>query len=455
MIRRFSLLPLALVALSCARPVPTTDAPVIPATRPTSERPDAMMDGPLPRPNEPAMREGLAIAERYRVTAIAGRRFTHEEYWAAIAPSIASPAFRSEVIGRSMLGREIRTVTYGTGPTSVLLWSQMHGDESTSSMALADIFAFLASSDPSQLRQRLRDSLTITFVPMLNPDGAELFQRENAVGIDINRDARQLATPEARALKGIRDRLSPDFGFNLHDQSARTRAGSRGPQAAIALLAPPYDSTRGYDSVRTRARLVAAAIARTLNAEIDGRIASYDDTFNPRAFGDLMQQWGTSTVLIESGALPNDPEKQRLRGITAAAILSALDAIATRSYRAENPAVYDVLPRNTGGAVDVLVLGGQIVLPGQPPLRADLAFNYEEPVARTGPRLRDVGDLREAVAIDTIDATGLFIHPEAAALMERNGGRWLRLGAPGALVIRRGPTPESEVVRRIGDAEAR
>ena len=117
--------------------------------------------------------------------------------------------------------------------------------------------------------------------------------------------------------------------------------------------------------------------------------------------------------------------------------------------------MYDVLPRNTGGAVDVLVLGGQIVLPGQPPLRADLAFNYEEPVARTGPRLRDVGDLREAVAIDTIDATGLFIHPEQAALTERDGGRWLRLGAPGAVVIRRGPSAESEAVRRIGDAGAR
>jgi hypothetical protein len=410
-----------------------------------------MLGTPLPRPNASAMREGLAIAARHRVAAISSRRFTHDEYWSALAPAIAAPSFRSETIGRSLHGREIRALTFGSGPTSVLLWSQMHGDESTSSMALADIFAFLASSDPSPLRQRLRDSLTISFIPMLNPDGAELFQRENAVGIDINRDARQLATPEARTLKRIRDRLSPDFGFNLHDQSARTRAGSRGPQVAIALLAPPYDATRGYDSVRTRARLVAAAIARTLAAEIPGRIASYDDTFNPRAFGDLMQQWGTSTVLIESGALPGDPDKQRLRAVTAAAILSALDAIATGSYRAESPASYDALPRNTGGAVDVLILGGQLVLPGQPPLRADVALNYEEAVARSGPRIRDVGDLREAVAIDTIDASGMFVHVEDAALTTRGGGQWLRLGAPAALTIRRGLAPTSEVVRRVGE----
>ena len=401
------------------------------------------------------MREGLAVVARHRVSAIADRRFTHEEYWRAIQPSLSSPVFRTEEIGRSMNGRPIRSITYGAGPTTVLLWSQMHGDESTASMSLADIFAFLAATDASPMRDRLRDSLTITFVPMLNPDGAELFQRQNAAGIDVNRDARQLATPEARTLKAIRDRLSPDFGFNLHDQNARTRAGRDGPQVAIALLAPAFDDSRSYDQVRSRARLVAAGIARTLAAEIPGRVAGYDDTFNPRAFGDLIQQWGTSTVLIESGALPDDPEKQRLRAITGAAILSALGAIATSSYRSEDTASYEMLPRNTGGAADVLILGGQLVLPGHPPLRADIALNYDEPVARTGPRVRDVGDLAEMVALDTIDASGMYLHPGDSAVTERGDSEWLRLGAPGVFVIRRGAAPESEIVRRIGGAEPR
>ena len=390
------------------------------------------------------------MAERYRVAAITARRFTHDEYWRAIGPSIGSPAFRTEEIGRSINGREIRAVTFGQGPTKILLWSQMHGDESTASMALADIFRYLAEAEGDAQRERLRRELTITFVPMLNPDGAELFQRENALGVDINRDARQLATPEAQTLKTLRDRIRPDFGFNLHDQNARTRVGPSGLPAAIALLAPPADESRSYNDVRTRARLVAATIATTLAREIPGRIAKYDDSFNPRAFGDLMQQWGTSTVLIESGGIPGDPQKQRLRALNVAGILAALDAIATRSYESADPQVYESLPYNTGGASDLLIVGGQVVLPGKPAMRADIAINFEDPLARTGGRVRDVGDLRGTVALDTVDANGLFVHPSPAAIHSAGGSVWLRLGAPAELELRRGADAASEVVRRVG-----
>jgi hypothetical protein len=399
----------------------------------------------------PALETGLAIAARYRVGAISERRFTHADFWAAVAPSLASTAFRSETIGRSILGREIRAVTFGTGPVTVLLWSQMHGDEATATMALADIFRFLAEAEGDPMRERLHRGLTIVFVPMLNPDGAELFQRENAAGVDVNRDGRRRATPEAQALKSIRDRLEPQFAFNLHDQSARTRVGRAGKQAAIALLAPAYDAERSYNDVRRRARLVAAEIATILEPELRGRLAKYDDTFNPRAFGDLMQTWGASTVLIESGALPGDPQKQRLRALHVPAILGALDAIATRRYEAADPAVYDSLPFNTGGASDLLIQGGQLVLPGRPPLRVDVAVNYEDAVAREDGRIREIGDLEGAAAIDTLDATGLFLHPRPEALQRRERDAWLRIGAPAALDLRRGADASSELVRSLGE----
>jgi predicted deacylase len=394
--------------------------------------------------------DALRIAKQYRVAGLDSRRFTHDTFWRVVAPSLKVPALRAEEIGKSMEGRSIRTVTFGEGNTKVLLWSQMHGDESTATMALADIFNYLAAPGSDPIRDRLKKNLTVVFIPMLNPDGAQVFQRRNAAAIDINRDARRLSTPEARALKAERDRLQPDFGFNLHDQNARTRVGPNGKQAAIALEVPAYSDEGSYNAVRTRGRLVAATLADMFQSQIPGRVAKYDETFNPRAFGDNMQKWGVSTVLIESGALPDDPEKQKLRTLNTSAILGVLDAIATGSYANADPASYESLESNEGGAHNILVMGGKLVLPGEEPIVMDLAIDYDDAVAHRGPRLRDAGDLREEVAIDTVDASGLFIHPRGSSVAGGTGGARLVLGAPASIDIRRGVEPSSSLVRHIG-----
>jgi hypothetical protein len=387
-----------------------------------------------------------SLALRYRVAAVNARRIQPEAYWSALGPFLRT-GFTVDAIGTSAQGRPLRSVRFGTGPVKVLLWSQMHGDEATATLALADIIRYLGEARNDSLWQRLERSLTIVMIPMLNPDGAARWQRENAGGIDINRDVRRLSTPEARALKATFDRYRPSFGFNLHDQGARVRAGPPGPQVAIALLPPAVDSSGGYDSVRTRARKVTALIADRLGRDIPGRIAKYDDSFNPRAFGDLMQAWGTSTILIESGALPGDPDKQRLRGINVVAILTALDAMATGAVDRADPKGYETLPFNTSGAYDLVIRGAKVVLPGQAPYLADLAFNYDDAVARTGPRLREVGDLEGAVAFTRIDAAGAFFHPSAGMLTTTPAGAYLRLGAPMEYDLRQGADPASPLIR--------
>lgn len=401
--------------------------------------------------------EGEAIAARFAVTAITERRFTHDELWAALDPFLRSGDVRAADAGRSIQGRPIRTVSFGSGPTTVLLWSQMHGDESTATMALADIIAWLASPDSSHaaLKNRLRSNLRIVMVPMLNPDGAELFQRENAIGIDINRDARNLVTPEARTLKALRDSLKPDFGFNLHDQNARTLTGPNGTQVAIALLAPAADEERTYGPVRSTARQLASVIAAVLQGHVGGRLTRYSDAHEPRAFGDLMQKWGTSTVLIESGALPGDPQKQKLRRINVIAILSALDAIATKSWRNASADAYESIPSNSRSAVDLLIRGGSLVLPGAAPFRADVAVNYDNALEKTSPRVRDVGDLAAVVALDTIDASGQFLHPDSTMLTVRGTARWMRFDTTARITIRRGSSADSELLREIGIASTR
>lgn len=383
------------------------------------------------------------IAERYKVPGLEDRRFNHGKLWSVLEPYVSSDVIRMEVVGRSLQDREIRALHFGEGRTKVLLWSQMHGDESTATMALADVTRFFVEGGGQSLREHLREKLSIAMVPMLNPDGAENFTRRNAIGVDLNRDARRLATPEARALKSLRDRFDPDFGFNLHDQCARVLAGPHGRQVAIAILAPAADEARSYGEVRRKARLVAASIVRSLEPEIGEHIAKYDDTFSPRAFGDMMQAWGVSTVLIESGAMRDDPQKQRLRAINVMAILEALDAIAAGSYLEADVERYEALPENFEIDHDVILRGGKVVFGNGPPIGVDVGIWFLDPVARKGARLGDVGDLAETPAMESVDVSGLLLEVETFG---EAPGR-LEHGAPVVVTIR---SEGNGIVNRFG-----
>ncbi|MEJ2215053.1 MAG: DUF2817 domain-containing protein [Gemmatimonadota bacterium] len=411
-----------------------------------------------PEPASPAravsaLRSGQVLAalqERYRVAGLDRSDFNHAQFWAAIGPIIdAAPGMERRAVGRSALGRPIYAVRYGHGPTRVLLWSQMHGNESTATMALADIVRFLTEVPGDPLARRLANRLTVLFVPMLNPDGAQLFERRNAQGIDINRDARSLATPEARALKSLQASFRPDFGFNLHDQNVRTRVGSSDRLAAIALLAPAYDSTNTLNETRTRALRVATVVLEAVNPFVAGHVTRYDDTFNPRAFGDLMQRWGVSTVLIESGGWRNDPEKQYLRRVNFVALLTALDAIATGSYARADAARYRALPFNGGSVRDLLVQGGTVVAPGLPPYAADLAIDYDRPLRQQGGRIVEIGDLSRTEARDTLDIAGLFIHLPGRDSGDPAGLHVEPGETPAIFDVRRGPEPDSPLVWRV------
>ncbi|MEO8335698.1 MAG: hypothetical protein ABI664_12040, partial [bacterium] len=165
-----------------------------------------------------------------------------------------------------------------------------------------------------------------------------------------------------------------------------------------------------------------------------------------------MQSWGTSTVLIESGALPDDPQKQKLREVNVIAILSALEAIGSQRFRSADPRVYDMLPMNERTAVDVMIRGAFVVLPGVEPMKVDLAINYDDALNRQRPRLRDVGDLSLVVAFDTVNVSGLYVHPAPAMLTEEKGARWMRLGAPVSFTVRKTRDPASEIVPISGGA---
>jgi hypothetical protein len=394
----------------------------------------------------------LRLHGAVRVPAIETRRFTHAQLWSALEPLVdASPHLQREEIGRSAEGRTLQSVRFGGGPVRVLLWSQMHGDESTATLSLLDLFHHLSRSPEDPLARRLRERLTLVAIPMLNPDGAERFQRRSAHGIDLNRDARALVTPEARVLREAHRALRPDFGFNLHDQNPRITVGNSGRIAAISLLAPPFDEARSDNPVRARAKRLAAVLRDGAEVLVPGHVARYDDSFNPRAFGDLMQSWGTSTVLIEAGGWRGDEEKQFLRAVNFALLLRALDAIATGEVDATDPFRYESMLENGPLAVDLLVRGGTLVAPGVPPLRADLSATAAGGRLSRTAQVTEIGDLRGITALDTLDVSGLYLHfdadPGSAGLLDPP----LRPGMPLTFTARRGPDSDSESVLRVRD----
>ncbi len=162
-----------------------------------------------------------------------------------------------------------------------------------------------------------------------------------------------------------------------------------------------------------------------------------------------MQQWGVSTVLIESGGWRDDPEKQYLRATNFVGIRAALDAIAAGAWADADPADYLGLERNGRAVNDLLVRGGTIVIPGRAAFRADLAVDFEEPLERRGARLVDVGDLAEYGARDTLDASGLYVHLTDGVL-DRDGA--VTLGRQGvAFTVRAAADPRSNAVWIVRD----
>ena len=150
--------------------------------------------------------------ENFKEPNIFDKRISHSYLSKSIKKIEKSDLFTLEVAGKSLEGRKIFHISTGEGKVNVLLWSQMHGDEPTATMALLDILNFLSADDDfNQLRKSILENLSIHIIPMLNPDGAEQFSRRNALHVDLNRDALRLQFPESKILKSVRDSINAEF----------------------------------------------------------------------------------------------------------------------------------------------------------------------------------------------------------------------------------------------------
>lgn len=353
--------------------------------------------------------------EFFKEKSLQNRFFKHSDIVKLISKIKNQNLFEVRLAGNSFEGREIYLLSIGSGKKKIFLWSQMHGDEPTATMALFDIFNFFSdTSHYTDIKKLILANTTIYFMPMVNPDGAEVFKRRNALSIDLNRDANRLQTPESQILMKAFDSLRADFGFNLHDQSHRYSAGNSFKSTIISFLAPSINYDKKVDNVRLNAIKLISSLIKMLNKYVPGHIAKYSDDYEPRAFGDTFQRKGTSTILVESGGWQNDPEKQFIRKLNFILLLSAFKQIAENSYHNISEAVYETIPFNQEKLFDV-VLRNLILERNGNRIKIDIGINFEEVLdvdkksVYKKATIEDIGDLSVFFGYTDIDLSGYEI----------------------------------------------
>lgn len=283
--------------------------------------------------------------------------------------------FEIKEIGRSFLNVPIHSVTIGHGPIKILGWSQMHGNEATTTKSILDLFNLFRLKPDTPEIKKILEECTFMVIPMLNPDGAARYTRENVNKVDLNRDAQDLKEPESRVLKECYVNFKPDFCFNLHDQRTIFSAGDTSQPATISFLTPSMDSERRITPSRIRSMQVIAAMNLVLQKFLPGQIGRYDDAFNLNCTGDTFQSLKTPTILFEAGHFPQDYMREETRKYLALAIFSGLLSIASGDYEHFSEADYFIIPQNKKNFFDILLrnaaVKGELI---------DVAIQYEEKI---------------------------------------------------------------------------
>lgn len=269
------------------------------------------------------MPDFLSLFHRFKVDSVRGRYMTLD----MIEPILTSlkPGPLS-VAGHSVEQRPVYKFEIGSGPLRVLAWSQMHGNETTATKALMDLFRFLESED--ELARHLLGKFTFCFVPMLNPDGAQRYSRSNFNSIDLNRDFNDLSQPETRILYDLVTQFAPDFCLNLHDQRSIFGIAETGKPATFSVLAPAFDAERNFNESRKITADLAARFAHSVREHLPGSIGRFDDAFNSNCAGDHFQSNNIPTVLIETGHAPQDYDREMGRQWLFVSLVSTLADIA-------------------------------------------------------------------------------------------------------------------------------
>ena len=278
--------------------------------------------------------------------------------------------FKITQIGTSEKEIPIYKLKIGGGDKRILLWSQMHGNESTGTKALFDLFNCFLNETENEIKTIL-ETCTLVFIPMLNPDGAEAYTRVNGNNIDLNRDAVDRKAKESKILRDVLEEFDPQFCFNLHDQRTIFNVQNTKNPATISFLAPSEDETRALTKGRKETMHVIVAMNAMLQKVIPNCVGRYTDEFYPTATGDNFQKLGYNTILIESGHYPNDYQREASRKYTFFSIFQGIYHIAKTTEFASYKE-YFAIPSNDKSFYDLIHR--------YPNSKLDIAYQYKDQI---------------------------------------------------------------------------
>lgn len=345
------------------------------------------------------IKKAMLNHELFREEKLTGRYITS----AHIQPLIEVYKSKIDVkeIGISVNKKPIYSLTLGFGKKRILAWSQMHGNETTTTKALFDFLNIL--NIKNDVVEKVLSECTICIIPILNPDGAERYTRFNVNEIDLNRDAQQLTQPETKVLRSMYDEFKPDYCFNLHGQRTIFSAGYSSNSSVMSFLSPAEDLQRAVTTTRKKAMEVVLAINSELENELQDQVSRYDDGFNADCVGDTFQGLNTPTILFEAGHYPGDYEREITRKFVFKAILAGVVAISDNNFNGDNYQSYFKLPENQKLFFDIVIRN--VVNSSQETI--DVAIQYEEQLVSEQikfiPKVAKVGDLSEFFGHKEID----------------------------------------------------
>ncbi len=302
------------------------------------------------------------------------------------------PASALKILGKSVQGEPLYAFSLGKGETRILMWSQMHGNESTTTKAVWDMVNYLESNEGSTILE----TCTLMIVPMLNPDGAKAYTRVNANEVDLNRDAQELTQPESQALRDLFEKFEPHYCFNLHDQRTLFSAGHSAKVATVSFLSPANNEERDITPNREVAMKLIVAMNETLQSMVPEQVGRYDDGFNANCVGDTFQMLGVPTILFEAGHYPKDYMREDTRKYIFHALIKALTTISKGEIDKYSTLDYFKIPENEKLYYDILVHDPQVLNPELDP-GISLGIRFKEVLDGNRilfrPELGDMGKL--------------------------------------------------------------